>query len=140
VLIFFMLMLARASEAYPSASTPQIISAGEAEILIYLLPVAHEIRSKGDDIWWEIETNQQLNLSDYYHFSVYVHSTKQSGSIAVGHYAVNKHTADVRNLLKSEIVNSVEIEGVQKILRRVHSIQADTIESFRSRGIWAGKD
>jgi hypothetical protein len=126
-----------ASSATTLPSKPQIsraeqISYTDAEILVYLLPQAQELRRQGMDIGWELQTSPALNQTNFYIFWV-VNSKrpKVEGSVTVGYFAVNKHTADVWDQGLEEFVVSPDVAAVQSILRRGHHIGAETISSFR---------
>lgn len=129
------------TDSSPTASDSEQIALHEAEILIYLLPAAKQIRYEGMDIGWELQTAPRINQytrEDYYTF--WVVNAKRTGtfSVTVGYYSVNKHTADVWSHTTNEIVTSAEIQGVQKILHRAHRIDEHTIKQYRSAGIHIG--
>ena len=118
---------------------PEELAYHDAEILIYLLPVAKETRARGSDIIWERESSPKLNQSDYFVFWVMNARPNPYGSSTIGYFAVNKHNADVRECGEDEpAVTSPEIEGVQKILRRAHRIDQETAQKYRSRPIYLG--
>ncbi len=134
------LMCWRVVPAFSSAgeapvAKPQEIAYHEAEILIYLLPVAKELRAGGMDVSWERQTSAKLNQEDYFVFWVVNARRVSNGSVTVGYFAVNKHTADVWDSDLKELVTSPEIKGVQKILRRAHRIDDHAIEEYRARPI-----
>lgn len=107
------------------------IALHEAEILIYLLPQARELRNQGMDIGWELETSPQLNQKDFYTFWV-VNSKRPNveGSVTIGYFSVNKHNADVWDDDNKKTVSTVEIEGVKRILRQAHYIDKSTVQKF----------
>jgi hypothetical protein len=111
---------------------PERLTLQEAEILIYLLPAAHANRKIGRDVAWERETSAMWNQADFFYF--YVMGTNPppgTASVTVGHFAVNKHTGDLWSTVPEERVESVELRGVQEILRHAHRIGADTIARYR---------
>lgn len=120
-------------------SRPEPITYADAEILIYLLPVAKQLRSSSMEIGWEEQTSSKLNQNDYYTFWVYNARRKSYGSVTVGYFAVNKHTADVWDADSETLVLTPEIKGVQKILRDAHHIASATIEKYRGRRLGAGR-
>jgi hypothetical protein len=125
------LPMARDSEQIPVKA--EQIPLYDAEILIYLLPQAHEIRKEGMDIGWELQTSPKLNQEDFYTFWVINAKRKHvNGSVTVGYFSVNKHTADIVDNL-GELVTSLELAGVQRILREGHHIDTATIQRYRSR-------
>jgi hypothetical protein len=118
----------------PVPAEPEQLAYHEAEILIYLLPVAKETRARGSDIIWERESSPRENQSDYFVFWVMNARPNPYGSSTIGYFAVNKHNADVRECGEDEmVVTSPEIEGVQKILRRAHHIDQGTVQKYRYR-------
>src|SRR5882672_8227397 len=75
------------------------ITISEAEDLINLLPATKELRAEGMDVKWDVQAVPTMNNRDYYFFWIYnatAQKERDIGSISVGNYAVNKHTADVR--------------------------------------------
>lgn len=121
------------SETPPLAAPSGEIALHEAEILIYLLPQAQELRSQGMDIGWELQTSPKLKQKDFYSFWV-VNSKRPNvqGSVTVGYFSVNKHTAEVWSNDKEKTVSSAELEGVEKILRMAHHIDDATLRKFGS--------
>jgi len=116
----------------PQASTPpEQIALHEAEILIYLLPQAQELRNRGMDIGWELETSPKLNQQDFYTFWV-VNSKRPNvqGSVTIGYFSVNKHTAEVWDDDREKLMSSSELEGIQRILRQAHHIDETTLRRF----------
>ena len=112
---------------------PEHVALHEAEILVYLLPQAHDIRNEGMEIGWELQTSPKLNQEDFYNFWVFNAKRKHvHGSVTVGYFSVNKHTADIVDAL-GKFVASPELEGVQRILREAHHIDDTTIKEYRSR-------
>ena len=120
------------------------ITVEEAEDLIDLLPVTKELRAKGMVVKWDVQAGRTMNNKVYYFFWIYnVTAQKQGdiGSISVGNYAVNKHTADVRAWQVSHDVSygddgvpvtTNELERVQEELRKRHGIDSTTIQQYRS--------
>lgn len=113
------------------------LSLYEAEILVYLMPDAQTARRNGYSVTWELWKGSDLNQADYFFFSVYNASRPNpAGSVLIGHYAINKHTADVWMTVPRQIVESEELKGVQEILRRAHRIGEETVDRYRSRSFW----
>lgn len=131
------MIIVSASTVFDSSSNPtqsDPIALHEAEILVCLLPVAHEIRGHGGDIGWARTTSDALNQADYYIF----HVVKKECTVwpcTVGHFAVNKHTADVWDDVRRELIRSTELERVQEILRKAHGIDEETVQKYRWRSI-----
>lgn len=120
-----------ASQSPPAATPPERIALHEAEILIYLLPQAQELRNQGMDIGWELETSPEVNQQNFYTFWV-VNSKRPNvqGSVTIGYFSVNKHTAEVWDDDREKLVSSSELEGVQRILRQAHHIDESTLRRF----------
>jgi len=114
-----------------SAQKLEKISLHEAEILIYLLPAAVEVRRQGMDVAWELQDSDAYNQKDFYIFWVYNKDRTGTASVTIGYFAVNKHKADVWDLVFDSLVQGKEIERVQTILRRAHAITEDTVRRFR---------
>jgi hypothetical protein len=122
---------------------PSTITISEAGDLISLLPVTRDLRAKGMDVKWEVRVVPTKNNKDYYFFWVYnVTAQKQGdiGSISVGNYAVNKHTADVRVWQVSDevsygddgvLVATNELVRLQEALRKKHGIDSASIQEYR---------
>jgi hypothetical protein len=106
----------------------------EARILVYLSPVGEEERGVGLDIAMEAQSSPHLNQADYYYFWVYNAKRElANGSVTIGYYAVNKHTADVWDTDEKRKLSSKPLLGVQKIVRESHHIDEGTMEKYRSR-------
>jgi hypothetical protein len=118
-----------------NAPSPELLIRHEAEILIYMLPPARQVRAQGMEVGWELERSAKWNQRDYFFFWVYNTRRPEAGSVTIGHFAVNKHTADVREMLLDTIVEDHELQGVQNILRRAHGIDERTIKKHRNLGL-----
>jgi len=106
----------------------------EAEVLIYLLPEAHEVRSQGMDVGWEQQQSPSLNLDDFFVFWVVNAKRKDvHGSVTIGFFSVNKHTADIWDNDLGDFVVTPELQGVQRILREAHHIDEGTVQKFHSQ-------
>ncbi len=91
------------------------------------------------DVGWEQSTDTKLNLDDYYFFWVYNATRVTGGSVTIGHYAVNKHTADIWDFMSGQRLDSKELERVQSILRRAHHISEGLVARYRPPEFWAAK-
>jgi len=116
-----------------AAENTTILSATEARILVYVSPVGERLRASGSDIAMEQQTSAQLNQADYYYFWVYNAKRQSNGSVTIGYYAVNKHTADVWDTVEQKRISSRLMVGVQRIIRESHHIDEDTMGKYRSR-------
>jgi hypothetical protein len=115
--------------------SPELVTLAEAEILMYLLPHAHENRSNNRDVASQLQTSPQLNQTDFYCFWVTgTNPPAGTGSVTVGYFAVNKHTADIQDY-DDEPVKSPELGGVQEIIRRAHGIDSRTVAKYRDRKV-----
>lgn len=124
-------------------SLPFTINVNEAEELISLLPAIRELHNKGMEMKWEAQPVPTKNNGDYYFFRIYnitAQGAGDMGSISIGNYAVNKHTADVRVWEVSDkvslgddgaFVTTNEIERLQEKLRKRHGIDFKIIQEFR---------
>ncbi len=135
ILITIALALGHSGTRRPSMSlSPQatVLQLYEAEILVYLLPQAHEIRKEGFDVVWTLEDDSKTNQRDFYTFWVISTRKQVEGSRTIGYFSVNKHTADIVDPLQN-IITSPELEGIQRILRKAHGVDEATLQEFRSR-------
>lgn len=139
VQIWFSFEVSSGQSVKGNAQAPEQIALHEAEILVYLTPAAVETRLKGMDVGWEQSTDAKLNVNDYYFFWVYNATRTKEGSVTIGHYAVNKHTADMWNFMSGQRLDSKELEKVQSILRRAHRISDTLVARYRSPEFWAVK-
>lgn len=134
VLLFFVGVRSQDQQTLATQS-PQAepLSLTEAEVLVYLLPRAREVRRQGGRIGWEVETGPSQNTTDFYNF--WVVDNKQQGhigSVTLGYFSVNKHTADVWDQVSDKVISpDEELQGIQKILRDGHHINAQTLEKYR---------
>lgn len=120
------------------------ITIDEAKGLINLLPATKELRAKGMDVKWDVQAVPTMNNRDYYFFWIYnatAQKERDIGSISVGNYAVNKHTADVRVWHVSDevfhgddgaLVNTNELEQSQEELRKKHGINFTIVQQYRT--------
>lgn len=138
-----LLVVAIPSSCSAQQQQPETLSVREAEILIYLMPRAEEVRSRGCDVSWEIEQTSGFDQADYYIFWV-VHTGGpprcRTWPTTVSYFAVNKHTADVRDISLDDypLQKSRELERVQQAMRRVHIVDAGTIQKYRYANPEAG--
>ena len=132
------------TRADAGANNPPSLTIVEAKSLINLLPAVEELRAKGMDVKWDVQSVPTMNNQVYYFFWIYnatAQKERDIGSISVGNYAVNKYTADVRCWQVSPdvsfgddgvLVNANALERVQGELRKKHGVTTATIEEYRS--------
>lgn len=110
---------------------PGLVSVEEAETLVYVLPVSHELRRQGRDVAWQIEGNSEAKQDDFFTFWVLDAKRNPYGSSTIGYFSVNKHTGDIWNLMpEPRLVTSPELAGVQRIIRESLGIGQDTIRKW----------
>ncbi len=131
------------SDADGDTNLSPTITTEEAADLIALLPVTKELRAKGMDVRWDVQAVPTMNNRDYYFFWIYnatAQKERDIGSISVGNYAVNKHTADVRlwqvsnDVFHGEdgvLVAANDLERLQEELRKKHGINSTSIQEYR---------
>jgi hypothetical protein len=131
------------ASVHRDANLSPTIAVEEAEDLINLLPATKELRAKGMDVKWDAQAVPTMNNRDYYFFWVYnvtAQKERDTGSISVGNYVVNKHTADVRVWQVSHdvfhgddgvLVTTNELERLQEELRKKHGIDSTSIQEYR---------
>jgi hypothetical protein len=110
-----------------------VVSLAEAKIVIFVSPIAEEIRRKGMDIGVELQSSSQLNQNNFYYFWVYNNKrTDLGGSVTIGYYAVSKYTADVWNVDSSQLVSGGLLGDIQAILRAEHGIDESVVKRYQS--------
>jgi len=126
------------------ASAAPAITLQDAQALLNLLPAVKELRAKGMELRWDVQSVPTMNTKDYYFFWIYnctAQAQRDIGSISVGNYAVNKHTADIREWHVSdevfhgndgELVATNDLERLQEELRKKHSIDSSLVQEYRS--------
>jgi len=70
----------------------------------------------------EQQTSAQLDQANFYYFWVYNAKRQSNGSVTIGYYAVNKHTADVWDTVEQKQISSKLMVGVQRIIRGARHI------------------
>lgn len=111
---------------------PEVISLTDAEILIYLLPQARDVRNQGGEISWKLESGVSQNTRDFYNFWVVGPLKPGEASNTIGYFSVNKQTAEIWNAVLGKRISDEEVQGVQKILREGHHIDAQTLNRYRN--------
>jgi hypothetical protein len=125
-------LLVGVSDTIGAQDHKAVVSLTEAKILIFVSPIAEDIRRKGMDIGVELQTSSQLNQSDYYYLWVYNNKRAHSGgSVTIGYYAVSKYTADVWNVDSSQRVSGKLLGDVQTILRAEHGIEESMVKRYQ---------
>jgi hypothetical protein len=117
-----------------------VLSATDARILLYLVPAAKDVRRTGLDVFFEQATSDSFNQTDYYVFQVFSTRSCEACSANVGFFAVNKHTADVREFDAEErypLVRNRELTGIQRIIGDAYHITPEVVKRYRDRPIWA---
>ena len=133
ILAILLLVIPKNAVSQPSqtSSSPEPIALYEGEILIYLLPQGRELRNQGMDIGSEVQPNQKLDQQDFYTFQVFNSKrTNVQGTTTIGYFSVNKHTAEIWDDNNQKQVVTAELEGIQRILRQAHHIDASTVRKF----------
>jgi|SRR6266702_1754117 len=127
-----LLALPLGSWSHQDTPGPELITLTEAEILVYLLPQAQELRKQHMDVGWELQTGPQFNRKDFYTFWV-VNAKRPNveGSVTVGYFDVNKHTGEIWDEGLEKFVVSPELAGVQGILRKAHGIDSSILSKYR---------
>jgi len=110
-----------------------VLSLSEAKTLVFVSPIAEDLRRRGTDIGIELQTSSKLKQTDYYYFWVYnTKRTHSGGSVTIGYYAVSKHTADLWDVVTGKRVSGKLLEDIQTILREAHGIVESTVKRYRS--------
>jgi hypothetical protein len=123
-------LLSWVGPTYSRATQSEEIRLYEAEILVYFLPDAMKTRAEGMEISWELQDSDQFNQRDFYVFWVFNSTRQNAGSVTIGYFAVNKHTAEIWYLGTTNQVKSKEIETIQKLFHKGHKIDQQTILKY----------
>lgn len=124
----FVLVLA----TFAAAAPPTKVTLLEAKLLLHATPVAHEVRAKGHRVGFEYRISETFNHEDYFYLSLYNATDKVSASILVGHFIINKHTADVWND-SEEFIETLEMQEFQASIRAARGITKAVIKKYRDR-------
>jgi hypothetical protein len=131
------------AQADDNANSPQTITIEEAASLLDVLPITKDLRAKGMIVKWDTQSVGTMNNKDYYFFWVFNATAQKAGdigSISVGNYAVNMHTADVRVWKVSHdvyygddgtLVPAKELQQLQDELREKHGIDSASVHKYR---------
>ncbi len=85
------------------------------------------------EVGWELQTSSKLDQRDFYTYWVFnLKRQNVEGSVTIGYFSVNKHTAEVWDNGNEKVVDAKDLEGVEKILRRAHQINKETFDKFSS--------
>ena len=103
------------------------ISQYEAELLVYFSPDLVRTRERGSEV--ELHRSSKEN-SDYYYFEAYNRTNSGVGSATIGHYAVNRHTAEIWLAVPKMLIMSSELKCIQEVLRRAHHISEETMKLY----------
>ncbi len=126
-----------------AANDAPTITIDEAKSLMNLLSAVEELRAKGMVVKWDVQAVPTMNNKDYYFFWIYnttAQAKRDIGSISVGNYAVNKHTADIRAWHVSdevfhgndgELVAGDDLGRLQEELRKKHRFNVGLIQEYR---------
>jgi hypothetical protein len=98
----------------------------EAKILVTLVESAEKTMDPGFPIEWHVQ--ERL---DWYFFSAYnAGRPNPGGSVTIGHFAVNRHTAEVWDSVADLRETSPEIRVVQAILREDRHITEELLKKW----------
>ncbi|HZR30948.1 MAG TPA: hypothetical protein VFA76_03725 [Terriglobales bacterium] len=107
-----------ASRAVPEPQCKKI-SVRDAEILLYLMPVADELRAEEMDVGWKREPGVEEYRQGAYAFRLEnARRYNPNGSVTIGYFLVDKCTGIIRQDETGEVVTSPMVRGVQRIMTR----------------------
>jgi hypothetical protein len=117
----------QAAADLPRLDRPLILT--EAKILVTLTDVAQQTMAHGWPIEWHATKSP-----DWFFFSAYnVGRTNPGGSVTLGHFAVNRHTATVWEAVSGTLVSSPAMGVVQRILRDDRGITPEDVEKWSAQ-------
>jgi len=113
-------LVALYARAANSQSPCSAISPQDAQILIYLLPVADQLRKEGMDIAWERVPLAEAHSSTEYVFWVYNSKREGTASVTIGYYRVNRCTGVITEDETGKAVTSQVLDRVRSIMLDGH--------------------
>lgn len=121
---------------HASSRDPTLITESEANFLVRLAPSIQRATAEGIEIKLGLDETPGVgfNVDSYWLYRVVATTDAPSGLI--GHYGVNKHTADVWEYVLTKRIESRHIETVQAVLREIHRIGPETIAKYRDLPIY----
>jgi hypothetical protein len=124
--------IARALEAPEVQRTS--LSEEEAEILVYLVPDADQVRNAGCDVEAELQTSSKLDQTNFFTFWLVrtgKHVKCRNWPVDVSYFSVNKRTGSVwDDMPEPHRVTSSTLNGVLKIIRRENGITKATLRKY----------
>jgi hypothetical protein len=137
VLFFASAATVIAQDTSQKTTSALTLSVTDAKILLYLSPAAKAVRKTGFDVALELQTSEAHNKTDYYVFYMFNSKRKCEGcSPTIGYYAVNKHTADIRDLNQGDeapFVRDAELQGIQELVRNDYYMSSEVLKQYRLR-------
>lgn len=119
------------SQVRTGTDSAALVNEEEAEILIYAMPGAQAERENGKDVACTPETNKEYDHENFYYFWVVgTGEAHHEGSITLGYFAVNKHTSDIWEYATMEHIQSAQLLGIQKIIRKYHHIDEAVLKKY----------
>jgi len=113
---------------------PKSLSLAEAEILVYLVPDADQVRKAGCDVEAEWQRSSKLDQTNFFTFWLLRRGKKVGCSawpIDVSYFSVNKRTGSVwDDMPEPHRVTSPTLNGVLKIIRRENGITKATLRKY----------
>jgi hypothetical protein len=108
------------------------LTGGEAEFLVNLA-VDHQIEHLKKKGRFSLDQYQFEPDQRFYSFEALGVWSREPGSAVIGHYAVNRTTAEVWNRDSCELITFPALEDAQEQLRRRHNISVRGYEKLRYR-------
>ncbi len=115
------------SLATAQAATP--LTETEAQVLLYVTPIAFKVRASGGDVGMDLESRANAPGEDFYYYQLRDSKAPRRGQL-VGNFAVNKHTAQVWDNDQHQQLHGAVLSGVQAIIRRTHNIDQVALRRY----------
>lgn len=108
------------------------LTPAEAEILVYVSPYAHQVRSSGFDIIpSRTDVRQQPGFVDFYVVTT-APKPKGGGLETPAYFAINVRTGTLWDAGSGTRVESTELRDVQGVIRKSHNIGPGTLARYDS--------
>jgi hypothetical protein len=147
VLLLSFLIVSAFAEA---AQTRKIerLALHEAKILVSLTSAARAAMGRGDKIDWFASESENWfyfearNISPYERWMQTARETSDDPPNAplIGHFAVNRQTAEVWDSVLEKLIETPELLYIQRLLREVHGCDEQCLEQSKNRSYWEERD
>jgi hypothetical protein len=100
---------------------------------------------RGDKIEWTAGESENWFYFSAYNYSAWERAAKtrpenMPGSTLIGHFAVNRQTAEVWDSVLGQLIETPELLYIQRLLREAHGCDEQCLEQWKNRSSWEEMD